>query len=218
MIKKKKFISNLLMLLVAGPIFMTPFQARADMSYTMTGYQSLGSLYASGEITGLLNSATVYGFCVNNSALLYENTAYSASLTPIGNNAGLLESAYLVATYVPTSGPLTDTNLGVELQWAMWMALGQAAPLTDPGVQSPTLAASYSSIYNQAQTSEAQAVNQYNLGNLSQYAGQYQKLSLVGSQDLILVPTPLPATVYLFGSGLLGLICIRRRIMQNSKA
>lgn len=217
MSKNNVIMRKLLMLLVAGLIFTIPFQARADLTYTMTSFQSLGPLYASGEITGdltgLLNIPTLYSFCINNAAILYEGQPYSASLTSIAGNAGLLESAYLINTYVPQNSALTDVNMGVALQWAMWMALGQASPLTDTSVQNPTLAATYASIYNQAQQYEQQAQNQYIAGNLSQYAGMYQELQLQGSQSLLLVPTPVPAAVYLFGSGVLGLVGLRKKMM-----
>jgi len=121
--KTNIFISKLLMLLIAGLIFMIPFQAIANLTYTMTDFQSLGPLYASGEITGdLTGSMTmpiVYSFCVDNAALLYEGQPYSASLTSIAGNPGLLESAYLINTYVPQNSALTNVNTGVALQWAI---------------------------------------------------------------------------------------------------
>jgi len=98
------------------------------------------------------------------------------------------------------------------------MLLGQASPLTDPSVQNPTLAATYASIYNQAQTYEQAAQNQYLAGKLSQYAGMYQELQLQGSQSLLLVPTPLPAALYLYGSGLLGLVGLRKKMMKQELA
>jgi len=218
MSKNNIFISKLLMLLVAVLIFMIPFQASADLTYTMTSFQSLGPLYASGEITGdltgSLNIPILYSFCVNNAALLYEGQPYSASLNSIAGNPGLLESAYLINTYVPENSALTNVNTGVALQWAMWMLLGQGSPLTDTNVQNPTLATTYASIYNQAQQYEQEAQNQYVAGNLSQYAGMYQELQLQGSQSLLLVPTPVPAAVYLFGAGLLGLVGLRKKIMK----
>ncbi len=209
-----------LFLLVAGLIFLAPFQAKADLSYTMTNYQSMGPLYASGEIigtlTGDLNISPLYSFCVDNTALLYENQPYTATLTTIGTNQGLLESAYLIATYVPTNTALTNTNQGVALQWAMWMALGQGSPLTDTSVQNPTLAAEYGTIYSQAQSYLSQAQAQYLAGNLSQYAG-YQELQLADSQDLLLVPTatPVPPSIILFGSGLMSLVAAGRRFIYH---
>jgi hypothetical protein len=116
-------------------------------------------------------------------------------------------------TYVPENSALTNVNMGVALQWAMWMALGQGSPLTDTSVQTPTLAAACASIYSQAQQYEQEAQNQYLAGKLSQYAGKYEELQLQGSQDLLmLVPTPVPAAIYLFGSALWGLAGIRKKM------
>lgn len=219
----QKRVGSVLFLLVAGLIFLIPFQASAALTYTMTDFQSLGPVYASGEITGnltgSLNIPTLYSFCVDNQALLYENTPYSATLTSIGNNQGLLESAYLLVKYVPINVALTNVNQGVAIQWAMWMALGQGSPLTDITVANPTLAATYSSIYSQAQAYQAEASNQYTLGNLAGYANTYQELQLQGSQDLLLVqtstggglPTPIPAIIFLLGPGLMALGAVRRR-------
>ena len=209
------FIGKLLILLAAGLIFMIPFQARADLTYTMTSFQSLGPTYASGEITGnmtgSLNISDLYSFCVYNSATLYQGQPYAASLASIGGNTGLLQSAYLMDKYVPRNSPLTDVNMGVSLQWAIWMLIGQGSPLTDINVANPTLAATYPSIYSRAQLYQQEALN---AGNLSQYAGTYQVLQLQGSQDLLIVPTPVPAAVYLFGSGLLGLVGLRKKMMH----
>ena len=209
------FIGKLLVLLAAGLIFMMPFQARADLTYTMTSFQSLGPTYASGEITGnltgSLNISNLYSFCVYNSATLYQGQPYAASLASINGNTGLLQSAYLMDKYVPQTSPLTDVNMGVALQWAIWMLIGQASPLTDTNVANPTLAATYPSIYSQAQQYQQEALN---AGTLSQYSGTYQVLQLQGSQDLLIVPTPVPAAVYLFGSGLLGLAGLRKKIMH----
>ena len=209
------FIGKLLILLAAGLIFMIPFQARADLTYTMTSFQSLGPTYASGEITGnmtgSLNISDLYSFCVYNSATLYQGQPYAASLASIGGNTGLLQSAYLMDKYVPRNSPLTDVNMGVSLQWAIWMLIGQGSPLTDINVANPTLAATYPSIDSRAQLYQQEALN---AGNLSQYAGTYQVLQLQGSQDLLIVPTPVPAAVYLFGSGLLGLVGLRKKMMH----
>ena len=209
------FKGKLLVLLIAAVIFMIPLQARANLTYTMTAFQSLGPLYASGEITGTLtgdlNIPNLYSLCLDNQALLYQGQPYAATLASIAGNTGLLQSAYLMDKYVPKSSPLTDTNMGVALQWAIWMLIGQGVPLTDTGVQNPTLAATYPTIYAQAQSYEIEALN---AGNLSQYAGMYQVLQLQGSQNLLMVPTPIPAAIYLFGSGLMGFFGIRKKIQQ----
>jgi len=216
MIKRVILSEKILILLVAGIIFLIPSQAGANLTFTMTNFQSLGPIYASGEITGGLtgsmNIPTLYSFCVDNTIDLYEGTPYSASLTSIAGNTGLLQSAYLINKYVPKNSPLTDVNMGVALQWAIWMLIGQSSPLTSTSVQNPTLAATYPSIYQQAQQYEQGAQN---AGNLSQLAGTYQELVLQGSQSLLLVPTPAPAAAYLFGSGLLGLWGTRKMMQKR---
>ncbi len=224
---RKRVLSGLF-LLVAGLIFLIPFQASAALTYTMTGYQNLGPLYASGEITGNLTGdliiAPLYSFCVDNQALLYQNTPYAATLSPIGSNQGLLESAYLIATYAPSNTALTDVNKGVELQWAMWMALGQASPLGSPST-SGSLANTYSSIYTQALQYQSNAQTWYtsaSAGDLAQYASMYQELQLQGSQNLLLVqtstggnlPTPIPSSIVLLGPGLIALGAVRRRFQM----
>ena len=209
------FKGKRLILLVAVMIFLMPFEARADLTFTMTSFQSLGPKYASGEISGVLtdsvNDSNLYSFCVDNTVDLYQGTPYSASFTSIAGNTALLQSAYLIDKYVPKNSALTDVNMGVALQWAIWMLLGQASPLTDTNVSNPTLSATYSSIYHQAQLYLQEAQN---AGNLSQYAGKYQELQLHSSQSLLLVPTPVPAGAYLLGSGLLALSGIRKKMQK----
>lgn len=218
--KKTIAAASLAMLLAVGMILIIPFQASAAMTYTMTAFQSLGDKFASGEITGQLtsgqNSITPnYSFCIDNAADLNQGIQYNASLISIAGNAGLLESAYLINKYVPKNSALSDINLGVALQWAIWMSLGQGSPLTDTGVMNPTLASKYSTIYGSAQGYLAEAQNAYDHGQLAQFAGTYKELQLQGSQSLLLVqdttPTPIPAAAWLLGSGLMGLIGLKRR-------
>jgi len=181
----------------------------------MTAYQSLGPTYASGEITGNLsgdiNMTPMYSFCVDASTDLYQGTQYSGSLNSINGNTGLLQAAYLMNKYVPNNSALSDTNTGVALQWAMWRLIGQGSYIT-----SNNLDTTYASVYTQSTNyvTEAQAQQ---LGNLNQLAGEYEVLQLNGSQDLIFVPTPtpIPAAVWMFGSGLMGLFGLRRKEKNN---
>ena len=206
---------SVLFILFAGLIFLAPPQARADLSYTMTNFQSLGQEYASGQIagtlTGDLNISPLYSFCVLDSANLYQGQQYSATLASISSSdTGALESAYLMTTYAPGNIALPNTtqgvNQGVALQWAMWMALGQGSPITANGLNN-----AYPAIYSQAQTYLTDAQN---ASNLSQYAGMYQELQLQGSQNLLFVATPLPASILLFSPGLMVLAAARRRFQK----
>jgi hypothetical protein len=203
------------MYLVAGLILLVPLQARADLTYTMTAFQSLGEKYASGEIigtlTGDMNVSPLYSFCVDASSDLNQNTPYTGTLSPIAGNNGLIKSAYLMHTYVPRNNVLTDMNTGVALQWAIWELIGQGHVITDNGLDTK-----YSTIYTQAGNYAAEAQN---ATNLSQYAAEYKVLQLQDSQNLLFVhnsgtgitPVPVPTAAYLFGSGLLGLLGLRRK-------
>jgi len=201
---------NLIVLIMTIMILGLTVQAHAALSYTMNNFQSLGPEYASGEISGTLsgdmNMNPMYSFCVNASADLYEGQPYSGTLTSIAGNTGLMEAAYLMNTYVPKNSALTDVNQGVALQWAIWQLIGQGNYITANGLNN-----TYSSVYTQ---SGQYVLDAQSASNLAQYAGEYETLSLAGSQSLMFVPTPIPAAAYLFGSGFLGLVGIRRKI-QN---
>ena len=143
--------------MVAAWLMVLPSVGGAYTNFVMTGFQSLGSLDLSGQITYTFDGTpNLYGFCANNgSALLYQGTPYYGEVNSISGNLGLLEAAYLMATYDPAGAPSvpdiannpTDSLAsGVILQLAIWSVTGQLSGLTNYSSSYPSLYAAAGSV------------------------------------------------------------------------
>ncbi len=192
-------------------------------NFVMTGFQNPFSVQdLSGEIDFTFNSTpNLYGFCANNaSALLYEGQPYYGEIQSIAGNTGLLEAAYLMATYdsggVPTVSGYTTDQSGVIIQLAIWGVTNQLSL-----VRQTYNGDSYGYLYSEASSLAASAQSQPGLaatygllqlwtvnsdGSLGAPNQGLETLTLLGGSE-----TPIPGAILLLAPGLVGLAAVRRR-------
>lgn len=221
--------NKLLLASVACLLFLAPFQAQADATFTLTAFQSLGPEYASAEIYFTLNNASsssYYSFCVDNSRTIYQGTPYYAVFSPLtDSNTGLLEAAYLMNTYAPSETGrsnvpgITDiTRQGVALQWAIWMVTGQdqvagvQALFNNPNFADIKIAADQLKLQADTASNLAQNSNSYTQVQIWDSEADYTAGDTAHQQQTLLAPVPLPGTLWFMESGLMGLWGVRRRI------
>jgi len=199
-----------------------------EFTFTTGGLDT--SLYAGTTINQV--STTSYGntfqtFCVENQVVYSPGTTYSAVLSQYSpkdsNHALTLGAAWLYwqfATGVLQSYDYTNTSTGRNntaglLQQEIWYLMGQTQAGFNPN----------NDVFNTLATNAIGASNLLNASNgafgvyvLNLYTDSthqtevQDQLVLAGPNDEGLpAPTPIPAAAWLLGSGLMGLLGLRRK-------
>ncbi|HVN71100.1 MAG TPA: hypothetical protein VMU10_03675 [Desulfomonilia bacterium] len=195
----------------SGEVYFSSFQ-NIDYTINLTGeiYYNFGSPGS---------SQTLYSYCVDKSVPLYIPGSYHAESSGIASDIGLLKAAWLIDNFAAskpyTYDGRTSLDTGVALQLAIWDQLSppQGLDRTDPTY------AGYQYLFDMRNYFDNQ-VNGVTVGDLSSLASKYQVLRLYtldaqGTPSQVvesLTPVPIPAAFMLFGSGLLGLLGLRRKI------
>jgi hypothetical protein len=191
----KKSLAVCVFLMAAFVVFL-PVSANAylvHLSGFQSGYDSTGEIYGN-DVSPV---TPFYSFCLTESKNVYVPGDYEAqnvALTP-----SELQAAWLMKTYAPTADWAYDgysaLQTGIAVQNAIWFVTSQPMNVTDPDVL---------------------ALAEYFVSTVgSNESSSYVRMNLTDSsgnrvQDLIR-PVPIPAAVWLLGTGLIGLFGIRRR-------
>jgi hypothetical protein len=155
---------------------------------------------------------TTYGYCVEPTSSIHQQS-YEFSLLSLNYDpakaTGFYQAAWLMDNYAPGHGSSTtgdDINKAAALQGEIWkLTNGSSYTLTNTGI-----IGSYYKTYSQA-------IADLTLTDfLKSYLDSHFMLAHNSvCQDLIIElphnPVPEPATMFLFGTGILGLIKLRRR-------
>ena len=219
--KKLMFVMVLLVLM-----FSFAFTSHASLNpINVSSFQNIDwTKSLTGEIyyTFPSNSGSLsYSYCVDKATSMGVPGNYYAEKLPItgqvGINtmAGLLKAAYLMDTFAYSKSGAYGTwngytynaqETGTAVQLAIWDVTNQKVnPVTG-----------YGYLFDLADHMK----NAIPAGDLSSYASKYAVLDIYtnsdktgASQDL-LTPVPIPPTLWLLGSGLLGLVGLRRRFKK----
>jgi hypothetical protein len=206
--KMKKITVNLMVL--AAFIALLPISAFASYSITLNSFLSNDNL--TGAISATVDSTPLTLYCVQNNVTVNVPGQYYAENVGL-TTSGQLQAAWLMATYGPSFSANTDASIALQL--AIWQAVGisytsaindnyQIAEATEanylvstiPTVNLAYLQSSYSVIDLYTDPALTEPV-------------QNQLGIIVANNDI--TPTPIPAAVYLLGSGLMGLLGFRRK-------
>jgi len=212
-VRKKYFC---LLCIVALVSFLS-LSAHASYSVGLTSYQgALGETETTGEIYGSANRDTVpptstspFFFCLQSTVNVYVPGTYSVTESALTGD--FLRAAWLMNFYAPTwNGPYAGYSFqetGLAVQYAIWDLINQ--PLLSATDRVKTLAVNLYSL--------SLAQDPANLGFLQ---SSYYRMNLDGTtvQDLIgggpNPVVPIPAAAWLLGSGLVGLVVVRRRMKK----
>lgn len=152
---------------------------------------------AEGKIT--LDGLDTFSYCVERSQHISIGGTYNASIREIGSN--YLTAAQLMATFAPSLhgayGTYSKIETGAALQLAIWSSLGLYV----------------SDIINTDIWGLANHMKDHATAGISGISWA----DLGDNQDLLVAKsthTPAPATMLLFGSGLIGLVVVGRKKFQ----
>jgi hypothetical protein len=144
--------------------------------------------------------------------------SYHAETSAITGNPGLLRAAWLIDNYAASKPYIyperSALETGVALQLAVWDQIGQGVTYNS------TTYAGYEYLFTMKEFFESQIPSE----DLSSYASKYNvlKISMTdGSGNPLqaiesLTPVPIPAAFLLFGTGMLGLLGMRKKITLSA--
>jgi hypothetical protein len=193
-----------------------PYQSGSGGEFTV---KPGGGLPLGGYVDGVTKNVTGYPgtlqtFCLENDEYIALNTTYQAALNTaavLGGSGGpspdpiSMGTAYLFSQFA--RGTLSGYNYGASrttsagaLQNAIWMLEGEITfNATNTYIQYLSSTLGWTQSYMLSDSGGAYGVRALNL-----------TLNGAVSQDLLTL-VPIPAAAWLFGSGLVGLVAIRRR-------
>lgn len=193
-----------------------PYQTGLGGEFTVVGSGGLEDLlgsYIAGK-TSLLEDA-FQTFCIEEAEKIHSNTPYNASLNSAAVEGGVvggsdpvsIGTAYLY--YQFATGKLIDYNYtgdraasAAALQNAIWYLEGE-----NGGVKN-----NYVVLVEGLFTKNAVTyAYDNNNGAYPVYALNLYNTAYPLAQDILVVATPIPGALWLLGSGLLGLVAVRRR-------
>lgn len=197
------------------------YQTGLGGEFTLTADGGLESLL--GAYTGdtSLGTDKFQTFCVEEAEKLYLNTTYTAKLSDsaiyggVGPTGDPLSkgTAYLYFQFV--TGNLSGYNYkGTEaqrelsagyLQNTIWMLEGESHTIADGNPYPNLVLTKFGSAATDPNYNVSTGLREYPVfvANLTIGDNRYQ--------DVLVVATPIPGALWLLGSGLLGLVAVRRR-------
>jgi hypothetical protein len=202
-----------------------PYQSGSGGEFTLLagdGLQWVVGNY-SADAKNISQSGTFQSFCLETGEYLYGNTTHSASLTNAAVNGGSggavngkdpisIGTAWLYNSFA--KGTLIGYNYGAgrlasadALQKTIWWLEDE---ISDPGSTNVFRNAILNK-YGTVASAKADNNGQYAVMAANLWENGYLGVQGHQRQD-VLVATPIPAAAWLLGSGLIGLVLVRRKI------
>jgi len=198
-----------------------PYQTGSGGEFTLLPGDGLQvDLNAYGATTkNFVQTGTFQTFCLEEREYIYSNTTFDAIVNTAAVLGGTSTSdpisigtAYLYSQFA--AGALANYDYSrtgarastQDLQNAIWFLEGEG------GVDNYFVAQAMAALHlTTVDALMADANGAFNVGVLNLYAqGHPGDLNYLRQDQLVMLPTPIPSAVWLLGSGMLGLIGIRR--------
>ena len=202
------------LLVIAAFVSFLPLAAHA-YTVNLTSFQTDG--ITSGEIYGSGTrengeSTSPFFFCLETQVNVGVPGTYNVTETTLTDN--FLRAAWLMNNYSPTwNGAYSGYNFlqtGEAVQYAIWKTIGETLPVAPSAVI--TLA---DTLFSLAGTQSLESLtylqSSYYRMNLTTLAGAPVQDLIGGGPSRVV---PIPAAVWLLGTGLIGLVGIRRRMVK----
>ena len=163
-----------------------------------------------GEIYYDMGGENSYSYCVNPSVDMPVPGNYYAEQFSIAGNQNLLKVAWLMDNYGYSKfgafPGFTAAETGTIVQLAIYDLIGQpVAPV-----------AGYDALF----TKMNQLINSIPATDLAYLSAEYKELAIYNNSDKgmayqeVITPVPVPAAVWLLGSGLIGLAGLRKKVSK----
>jgi hypothetical protein len=199
----------------------------ADLEWVLSGYslaKDTRNAGTTGSLAGIADD-TFQTFCLEHNEYIYANTTFDVTISNAATLGGTTNSSDPISIgteylyYNFASGLLGGYNFnGTEaqreasalaLQNTIWWLEGDIA---DPGNAFSSLVVSQ---FGNSTAAMADNNGTYNVAVLNMWAaGHPGDLNFKRQDQLVITPTPIPGALLLLGSGLIGLVGIRRRMKR----
>jgi hypothetical protein len=155
------------------------------------------------EFDLVLDGISTYGYCIDPEEPMVNQNPNDYNYTISSWNEGYHKAAWLMEEYAPTNNTQNET---IALQAAIWTVV-----TNNSGYAPANEDTDYFKFYHAYMT---ELDNNFNSSNVVSLEQKYRLLNLEGGQPLI-APVPIPGAVLLFGSGIIGLIGIKRKMQHR---